>query len=68
LNGDQVKKHLENFIANNEREWFGVASIRMDCKIGYSHSFRVLELGIKKGAFEKCENEQYKYKMVRDDG
>jgi len=67
LNGQAVAKHLENFIENNNLEWFGVATIRRDCKIGYSHAFRVLQLGIKKGVFENEESETFKYKMVRDD-
>ena len=68
LNGQAVAKHLENFIENNEREWFGVTAIQRDCWVSYNQAFRVLELGVKQGAFEYDELKLYKYKMVEDDG
>ena len=67
MNGQAVAKHLENFIENNDREWFGVAAIQRDCRVSYNQAFRVLELGVKQGAFEYDELKPYKYKMVRDD-
>lgn len=66
MNGEAVKKHLENFIANNEREEFGCTAIARDCKIGYNDAFRVLETGIKNGQFEALFK-PYRAKMVEDD-
>ncbi len=67
MNGDQVKKHLENFIASNDREVFGVSSIQRDCKVNYNNGKRVMDLGIKNGLFEYSELEPSRAIMVKDD-
>lgn len=67
MNGDQVKRHLERFIASNDREFFTATDIQRDCRVSYNQGYRVMELGVKQGLFEIDEREPYKYKMVRDD-
>lgn len=66
MNNATIKKHLENFIANNEREEFGCTAILRDCKISYNDAFRVLETGIKNGQFEALF-QPYRARMVIED-
>lgn len=67
MNGAEVKKHLESFIANNDRETLGASDIQRDCKISYSNAFRVLQLGVKKGLFNQDEIDYYKFRMVSNE-
>lgn len=66
MNGQAVAKHLENFIENNTREWFGVTAIQRDCRVSYNQGFRVMELGIEQGIFEEDPHKKYRVKMVED--
>ena len=65
MNNGKIKRHLENFIANNDREEFGCTAIMKDAKIGYNDAFRVLEAGIKNGQFEPLF-QPYRARMVKD--
>jgi hypothetical protein len=66
MNNAAIQKHLERFIADNERIEFGVSAIQRDCRVSYNQGCRVMELGIKQGLFEQDERKPYRVKVVRD--
>lgn len=65
MNGAEVKKHLANFIAINERMEFGLTAIQMDCRIGRHEALRVMEAGIKSGDFLETMG-KFRVMMERD--
>lgn len=66
MNNGKIKRHLERFVANNQRQVFGCTAIMIDCRIGYNEAYHVLEMGFSEGIFERTEK-TYRAKMVESD-
>lgn len=67
MDGARVKRNLENFIANNDYEEFGLVEIQKYCRISRNNALRVLNRGLGDGSFSPVAK-LFRARMVRDDG